>query len=445
MRNERICKLGLIHLQRYHTRHGVSSGKRSIILWGIVFASLIIRIGFAVFLSPYIDPHDSMSVDASSYHQIAQNLVERHIFTSSLDPPYNPQLPGTFRPPLTPFYLAAIYSILGVNVLWGRIGLTIISSLSCGLTYMLGEKLCGRTTGIIAGVISCVYPFFLLLVHLPLTEGLSIFLTLALITLLYSYPSYIKDHPGNGHIVPELAWTGGVGMLFGLSLLNKAVNIVVFPCIVLWGLFLIPAPLRKRLVKLFVVGVVAGIVILPWTIRNYRIVGAVIPVNSNGGLAFYLGNNPFTEKNLAALEQGTSSGWTPPKDVFAQFADISFADAKAYEKRAIRLGFEFIRENPEKFRNFAFRKLRIFWSPYPHILDEVTWYPVALLSIIGVWHSFSCWKKYLLVYVLIGSSTIIPMVFTSMPRFRAPLLPFLIIFASFALVTLTRWWYANRH
>ncbi len=397
-----------------------------------------------MFLSPYMDSGYPLSMDASSYHQIAQNLVERHIFTSSLDPPYNPQLPGTFRPPLTPFYLAAIYSILGVNVLWGRIGLAVIGALSCGFTYMLGEKLFGRTAGIIAGVISCGYPFLLLLVHLPLTEGLSIFLTLALITLLYSYPSYMQDRPGSSHIMTELTWIGGIGCVFGCSLLNKAANIVVFPCIVFCVLFLIPEPIKKRVLKLLIIGVVAGIVLLPWTIRNYRIVGTVIPVNSNGGWTFYLGNNLYTEKNLTALEQGTSYGWIPPEEVFVPFADISFADTKAYEKRAIRLGIEFIRENPGKFGNFAFRKLKIFWSPYPHILDKVTWYPLVLLSIIGIWHSFSCWKKHLLVYVLIGSSMIIPVLFTSMPRFRAPIMPFLIIYGAFGIVRMGQM-YANRY
>ena len=436
-------KKSAVHLLSYQAKVYFPLPQRSILFSGIVLSALIIRIGSVVFLSLYMDSGYPLSVDASSYHQIAQNLVERHIFTSSHDPPYNLQLPGTFRPPLTPFYLAAIYSILGVNVFWGRIGLAVMSALSCGLTYVLGEKLCGQATGVIAGIISCGYPFFLLLVHLPLTEGLSMFLTLVLITLFYSYQAYDRpDRPGNGHILTELAWIGGIGCIFGLSLLNKAANIVVFPCIVFWGLFLIPDPLKKRLIRLLIVVFVTGVVLLPWTIRNYRITGMVIPVNSNGGWTFYLGNNPYTEKNLVDLEQGISHGWIPPEEVFAPFTDLSFADTKEYERRAIQLGVEFIRENPRRFGNFAFRKLKIFWSPYPHILDKVTWYPIALLSVIGVWYSFFCWKKHLLVYLLIGSSMIIPVLFTSMPRFRAPIIPFLIIYGAFGIVKM-RQKYAN--
>ena len=163
--------------------------RRSVLVSGIVFSALVIRIGFVVFLSPYMDSTYSLSVDASSYHQIAQNLVERHIFTSSHDPPYNLQLPGTFRPPLTPFCLAAIYSILGVNVLWGRIGLAVMSALSCGLIYVFGEKLCGQTTGIIAGVISLVAAVLTWIVDWPNTDcweivAYSIGISLTVIMLL---------------------------------------------------------------------------------------------------------------------------------------------------------------------------------------------------------------------------------------------------------------------
>ena len=180
-------RLGTLHLQSLRIRSWKRLSRNSWSFWGLVCSALIIRIGFVLFVSPSLDVGQTLSVDASSYHQIAQNLVDHHIFTSSVDPPYDPNLPSTFRPPLTPFYLAAIYTVFGVNLQWGRLGLAIIGAFSCGLTYVLGAKLFGRTTGLVAGIISCGYPFFLLLVHLPLTEGLSLFLLLILMTLLYEY------------------------------------------------------------------------------------------------------------------------------------------------------------------------------------------------------------------------------------------------------------------
>ncbi len=367
------------------------------------------------------------SLDATSYHLIAKNLVQRQIFTSPVDPPYDVEQPGTFRPPLTPLYLAVLYRLFSPDVFWGQIGLAVLSAFSCGLTYVLGRRLFGMTTGVIAGCISCVYPFFLLLVLLPLTEGLSIFLTLLLLLLLTDKLTL----PSKQALTLQTVVTG---VVFGLVLLNKAANIVLFPCIVVWGMFLTPGTRLKRVLRIALVVVIAAVLITPWAIRNQHIVGAFTPVNSNGGWTLYLGNNPYTEKNLSALEAGTANGWIPPEEVYEPFEDLQFGDTKEYEKRAIRLAFTFIWEHPGTFLQFAFRKLVIFFSPYHHILDQITWYPLALFSIIGLGYSLPHWRTHLLYYILFISSMSIPIMFTSMPRFRAPVMPFLVIYAAFGVV-----------
>ena len=419
--------------------------KSKVFFWGIVISAFIFRLGCVLVLAPYLDSDQTLSVDASSYHQVAQNLVEHHIFTSPFDPPYNPQQPGTFRPPLTPLYLAAIYTIFGTNLMWGRLGLAILSAISCGFTYWIGEKHFGHTIGLIAGSISCVYPLFLLLVLLPLTESVSIFLTLTLISMLYRYAP--QQHYVDTQQI-HLKWAIHIGIVFGLILLNKAANIVVFPCILFWAFVTLSGTWKIRLARVFIILMISALIILPWAIRNQRIVGAFTPVNSNGGWTFYLGNNIHTEKNLKALEDGTTNGWIPPKEVFEPFADLSFNDTKNYEKRAIRLGREFIWNNPGKFLNFALRKLSIFWSPYNHVVDKITWIPLALLSIIGFGVSLKYWEDQIVIYLLILSTMTIPFVFTSMPRFRAPIMPFVLIYSAVGLVSLYRFGkgliYANR-
>ncbi len=412
-----------------------ASAQYSTVVWGIVVLALLVRFSFLGIVSPLIDASEPLSIDASSYHALAQNLIERKIFTSPVDPPYDPTLPGTFRPPLTPFFLAAMYTLLGVNIIWGRLGLAIISAISCGLTYVVGERLFGRWVGLLAGLMSCVYPFFLLLVHVPLTETLSILLILVILTLIVLY----QPHKN------AFLWAILLGCAFGLTMLNKAANIVVLPCVVLWALSQSFLSLRKRLVLIGVILTVVTLTILPWTLRNYRVLGMVVPVNTNGGWTLYLGNNPYTEKNLIALEQGTANGWIPPEEVFTPFQDVSFTDIQEYERRSVHLALQFIAEHPRTFVWLALRKLKIFWSAYPHFVDAITWYPLALFGILGVGLSLKTWKRYSQLYLLLLTSMSIPVMFTSMPRFRAPLIPVVMLFASFFLVSLTRWWYASRH
>ena len=195
--------------------------------------------------------------------------------------------------------------------------------------------------------------------------------------------------------------------------------------------------------------VFAALTILPWSLRNYSVTGNVIPINSNGGWTLYLGNNPHTDKNLEALEQGRSNGWVPPKEVFSPFSDLAFTDTAAWEARSIRLALGFIHEHPGQFLQLAWRKLKIFWSPYNHIIDKITWIPILLLSLFGIYSTLKSWQQHVLFYTLIVSAMSIPVFFTSMPRFRAPLLPFMIIYASAGFVQLytlgRRMLYANRN
>ena len=92
--------------------------------------ALLIRLAALFVISFAFGAAQEFSIDAQSYHQIAQNLVERGVFASTIDPPYLPDVPGTFRPPLTPLYLAAWYAVFGVNLAWGRVGLAVISAVS---------------------------------------------------------------------------------------------------------------------------------------------------------------------------------------------------------------------------------------------------------------------------------------------------------------------------
>ena len=413
--------------------------KRSHIFIAIVLVALLLRFGTTLFLSPILERSNARSIDAQAYHQIAQNLVERQIFTSVVDPPYNPNLPGTFRPPLTPLYLALWYRLFGTNIFWGRIGLAVVSALSCGLTFLLGERVFGRPTGLVAGVLSIVYPLFLLLVHLPLTEGLSIFLCLALLCALHN--SKLREKGWKASLT--------VGGLLGLILLNKAANITVLSCIFLWSLFSEGRmTIKKDLAQMLLVIGVAALVVFPWTLRNHRVTGAWIPINSNGGWTLYLGNNEYTHKNLDALEQGRSNGWVPPKEVFQPFSDLKFTETAAIESRSIRLARDFIFEDPLQFLELAWRKLKIFWSPYNHLFDKISWFPMLLLSLVGLYATRTTWRKQGLLYMLILSAMSIPVFFTSMPRFRAPIMPVILLYSAAGLLHLysqgRRLVYANR-
>ena len=94
----------------------------------------------------------------------------------------------------------------------------------------------------------------------------SIFLILVLFSMMVLY------HPQN----KTFLWAAALGVIAGLLMLNKAANIVVLPCLLLWVFWNLPVPVFKRVLAAGLIIVCATLTILPWTIRNYRILGIIV-------------------------------------------------------------------------------------------------------------------------------------------------------------------------
>jgi 4-amino-4-deoxy-L-arabinose transferase-like glycosyltransferase len=87
----------------------------------------------------------------------------------------------------------------------------------------------------------------------------------------------------------------------------------------------------------------AALVVSPWTIRNYLLFGAFIPVSANGGHALLVGNN-----------SEATGGYLP---VDKQYLDL---DELAYDRLARHLAWRWIKENPGRFLALVPRKEMLF-------------------------------------------------------------------------------------
>jgi 4-amino-4-deoxy-L-arabinose transferase-like glycosyltransferase len=302
--------------------------------------------------------------------------------------------------------LAGIYSVFGFNELYGHITLAVTGSLGSVMVYVLGTILFSRRIGVIGGILSSVYPFFVILSIIPLTESLAIFFYPTIAVCMVN----LLRHRGYRIAIV-------CGVVLGLASLNKPTALLfvfVFPLYIILrkGNFL------ERVKIAFTIFVSAWVVISPWAIRNIRVWGKFIPVSPRGCLVLYQGNSQYTEYSIRMLEEGKAIGWLKPPDFrgFRKYSDFC--------KHAVL----FMIENPKKTVEFAFRKFLIFLRHYPHPMNIISWYPIFLFSIIGMFMT-RC-RELLPVYILVAGTAIIPFVFTSMPRFRTPIEPFLIIFAS---------------
>jgi len=246
-----------------------------------------------------------------------------------------------------------------------------------------------------------------------------------------------------------LPWLGlvGVGMLFIRGGPNCKSQIANFKFEdVVW-----------RLANLAGLVIVAGAVMSPWAIRNYRLFGKPIIATTHGGYTLYLANNPDFYAYLRGRE--FELPWVPPSG-FAYGLPLIFGGPLPPEQRELlwdRFLYgeaqDTIRDEPLTFAFSCFYRVFQLWSPLPHKLtaDEslgrrllryttCMWYcGVYVLAAFGVWRLR--WKLLtppwiwgvLLCFVFTAVHTFY---FTNI-RMRAPLMPFVAMVAAAGAARMT--------
>jgi len=358
------------------------------------------------------------------------------------------------RVPETPEQLAAWHRAarvgMGFNVLLGS--LTVVG------IYGLGRRLAGEFAGRAASVLAAVVPSCLLGTFLL---GAEVAQTFWVVLALYAYARWAEAVRGEGVSpamrIPRVWPLVLAGACLGMACLHR-------PTFLPWaGLLAIHAVListDKRRALLSAAGMLLAMaaVIAPWTIRNYRVTGAFIPVSSNGGGNLYSANNPLAEGAY------TGEAW---EELFDE-ADTDEALHRLGMEKATR----WIRENPRAFAELAAVKFRLFWSndrdiawwvlEAPTTFYQKDWAPpnyarttiaksaqqagegvstgvylsILAASAVGLWRhrrrlrDHGGWAT---IALLAGFLTAIHMVFESQAKYHYTLVPLLCVWAGMAV------------
>ena len=225
------------------------------------------------------------SGDAPDYHRLATGLVEGRGYVNAAG------TPTAWRPPGYPVFLAGIYKIVGISVRRATIVQAILGGLTVLVLMALGAMILGWHRALIAGAIAAVYPAFIWLPRLLMSENLSLFL---LLLSLVAVTLYLRTS--------QVAWMIVFGVLCALNTLVRGANLLL-PVVVACGLLIIwlrnrgaategrpykNSPLRFGGVAPLLAMTVAFVVtLLPWTMRNYRAFHHVIPIATQDGLTLY--------------------------------------------------------------------------------------------------------------------------------------------------------------
>jgi 4-amino-4-deoxy-L-arabinose transferase-like glycosyltransferase len=255
-----------------------------------------------------------------------------------------------FQAPLYPYLLGGIYALFGRNLLVARLLQMAAGSLSVVLLFLIGRRIFGERAGVAAGIMGALYGTFIVYEGDLLREFLTLFLNLLFLLLLLR-----AEERRTGP-----AWYLA-GLALGLSAICRETVLLFAPLAAAWIAFRLRPRESWRRVLLAVALVAAGSLcaILPVTLRNRLVTGVWTLVSYQGGIAFYIGNNPDYDRT-STLHSGHE--W----EEFSRLPErragvVTPAGASAWFYRE---AFRFIREEPGAWLGLLGKKFVLFWNAW---------------------------------------------------------------------------------
>lgn len=258
-------------------------------LWLIYSLVFLSGLAFRLFIALRL-PNDEPD-DGRVYAQIARNVLEQHVYSHESEPPYPPSL---IRLPGYPFLLAAIYSIAGHgNNTAVRVAQALIDSATCVLIALLAFQWMTREkwkhrAAIAALALAAACPFTAIYVSTILTEVPTNFLA---VTMMFLATLAFKSTQRNKSM---LLW-GAAGFIAGLAvffrpdsgLFAAAIGFTILVSAVFGQGKIDLHSLSKRFFgavpRAAIFSVMFCLVLVPWTVRNYRVFHLFQPLSPTHG------------------------------------------------------------------------------------------------------------------------------------------------------------------
>jgi hypothetical protein len=324
----------------------------------LLLATAAVRVA-AVLLFPL-----APKMDDEQFHRYAVNLISGR--------GYGVEGHRAFFPPGMSFALAAWYWLTGVSVLSGKLFNVIVSVVLVWQTWATGRRYLPEAQARVAGWLVALMPT---LVFYTATLGYEILL--GLIFLLVCRLAAPSGNPAHDR---WFARSVAIGLMLGFGTLIKPVCLLV-PAVLGVGWWLSSVRVPRLLSQLAVVGVMLAATVAPWTVRNYHVLGAFVPVSTNGGVTLYSANNANATGLAAPVE-------TPVGEV----------DELSRDRLRSQAAVAWILANPGKWLVLAGPKTAYTWGTSSSIMSVVSadrlpaWAEAASKAVLNIgWSALFVW------------------------------------------------------
>lgn len=340
-----------------------------------------------------------------------------------------------FWPSGYPLFLSLVFAVFGASVLVAKLANVVLGVASIWLAFRLAaDWLPRRAIAALVALIVAIYPNFVMYSSLVASEPLFLCCLLGALILL-------------GKAGRSASWALAAGCVAAGTVWIKPLALVPLGAYAVWALLQVPRGTRVTRASVASLGFV--LVLLPWTARNWAVFGGFVFVSTNGGYNLLIGNHP-----------GASGGWQEVRDLVVPGGNERETDARFRE-----LALANIASDPVGFLVRAPMKLnRLYgqgwdavnwnlagmgkvtprlaaWLRACRTVGGISWKGLLALGLLGLvllWRSGKAMEARRgarwMPLAMVAAISAVHVVFFGDPRFQYPLVPFVAVYASAALV-----------
>jgi len=377
------------------------------------------------------NPFFNQPIMDEKYHdEWAQEIAEGHLFE---------RIPF-YRAPAYPYFLGLIYCIFGHGYYFPRLIGIIIGSLSCILIYLVGKEMFSHKIGVLSALLACFYGMLLYFDSMLLTTYLEVFFCLLAMFILLKW---LKNRATSKIILSGVFW--------GLASITRPNFLIFIPIFAIYVFITFKREsVKKRLnyVVLLIIGMIPTI--LTVMLINILVGRDSVLLAWNGGVNFYLGNNQFADGWTATSPEIDATWWGGYKDaiIIAEREVGRNLLPSQVSNYWFNRGFNYIFSKPFDWAALMIKKIYLLFNVFEisnnqSILAFRKFSPLLRIPLLnfGMIIALSIWgfitsprgKNKTLIFLFLLAYAFSIVIFFVPGRYRMPLIPFLLIFASYTV------------
>jgi len=401
-------------------RGQVRENLRSMLI--ILALAIAVRVAFMHFAG-----WDKGPLYFAEVERVARSLLTQNVFGN----PYAlPTGPTAHLAPVYPWLVSVLFRVFGTGGL-GTLSVHLFNAVCASVQYALLVVLalaCGLSprVGILAGAVGALIPLH------PLVEvhgwEASFVAMCWTAVLVFTIDWWRRSAASPLHAAL-------IGFCWGLLLLAAPSMLLVFLAVMTLYFLVVP---QSTLGRTAIAVAAAGLVLLPWTVRNEKAFHHLFFIRSNFGLELSLSNHDgasplFVSETHAPRDNNFFLRRHPAANPFEAQLIQQMGEANYHHER-LEEAMQWIKTHPRAFLELTARRAWYFWfsSPWYRSLIQLALVAAALVGLLrlfrvaplAAWLFAACWLMFPLVYYFIFFDT----------RYEYPLNQSLLFLASFALL-----------